>query len=485
MLVFADVTTISVLGHILRFDRCLGWWPTAVAYSELLRIRQGRVLMEKNKASKKTIVSESDANVGKEESERTSFVKSVFRTLREWLGEDGLFTYPTAVLVSAFVTPILLVWLYAVSLHFFVLVAELLADAHSDLLAFHDRSVTATNEVTARLPQMCGNDTACLDDVTELLNVVGTAQSTAQFTSSWIGNVPTLLPIVTLISNSLALVLVLWLVVRNVMDFKEWSLTIWAGRKVKGFNVTNNREGHDIARSAEYIAVFASTHIIGFSTMSLTLSTIFTLLGYAKTATLIADHLTFLVTYVVMYIIVYYFLRTIVGNTWLSNGEFAKRPRRLSNFLNALSVYYITSALVAAVSRLIIALPYFFFLFCRVHYSPFDGGWQKYDYPYRASQSLLQHHTRTNNAHMITFAGALVQATEPHRAAAVAAAETQRALSDSEAIPLEDRDIRSPPRWHRPGVLQRNRWQLAYTLVSNPELTSHRSHHFHNDTTHE
>jgi hypothetical protein len=483
MLVVADLSSIVVVGHIFRVDRLVGWWPLSTTFSEELRVRQALYLSHQFKRTsqiptsvgKDGEYSEADWEGAVTTDERPAKswqekLSSVANSLKTSLGEDGMFSYPSAVLIATFVTPILLVWLYAVSLHLVSILVSLLDDVSASLASFDGRAELAQSVVRANAAAMCGNDTQCMEALEEILSVVGTARSTAGSLHSWIGNTPDVIHITFLVSTSVSFVVVLSLVVRNVIDFKVWNLRIWAGQKLGGFNVTTGRKGHDIARSAEYVAVFASTHIIGYATMSLTLGVLFTLVAYSKTWVLILEHMQFLLTYIIVYVIVYYLLRTVVGNTWLSDGEYAKRPRRLSNFLSGLSVYYITSALLAAVSRLVIAVPYFFYMFCRVHYSPFAGAWQRYDYPFRASQSLLQHHTRSQNAHMIGFAGALVQSTEPHRKSAMAASEARLIAGEAVgATPLE------APRWHNHGARARNQWRVAYTLVANPELIALRA----------
>jgi hypothetical protein len=72
-----------------------------------------------------------------------------------------------------------------------------------------------------------------------------------------------------------------------------------------------------------------------------------------------------------------------------------------------------------AVTRIVIASSFFFTRFSLVHDSPFSTWWQAYDFPFRAAQSLLQHHTRTQNALALAFGEILLDATKHRREALV------------------------------------------------------------------
>jgi len=132
----------------------------------------------------------------------------------------------------------------------------------------------------------------------------------------------------------------------------------------------------------------------------------------------------------------------------------------MEKFLACLCVYYIASAILAAISRLLLAIPYFFIQFCTLHTSPFEGAWQQYDFPFRAAQSMLQHHTRTQNIHKFAFAESLLDATRPQRQAAMQAAAQTGKVVVAPALLLQ-----------KPELIARNRWLVAYTLVRNPHLS--------------
>jgi hypothetical protein len=89
------------------------------------------------------------------------------------------------------------------------------------------------------------------------------------------------------------------------------------------------------------------------------------------------------------------------------------------------------------------------------------------DYPFRAAQSLLAYHTRTQNAIALGFAEALHTATKPQREATAAAL----AVATDAGLP--------PPMERTPELLStrnlaRNRWHLTYTLLRNPQLCADR-----------
>jgi uncharacterized membrane protein len=114
-----------------------------------------------------------------------------------------------------------------------------------------------------------------------------------------------------------------------------------SGKKIAGYNVTTNRVGQDVARSASFLAIFVSTHFLGMLGLLGVLWAIFTLLGWNQFGSLVSGKSTAILSYIVGYLVVKIFLTRVVMHKWLSEKGSAKRPRYLSDFTFCLSVYHV------------------------------------------------------------------------------------------------------------------------------------------------
>ena len=138
-------------------------------------------------------------------------------------------------------------------------------------------------------------DAQCRNDTNNVLSLVRSVKVGARTVHGLIANTPGVVSTAGISATVLSLVFVLWMVTRNVADFKRWVGTISRGKKVPGCNVTTRRIDHDIARSAEYVAVFASTHLLAMLTLCLALALYFTLLGYSRTLEFISSRRNYII----------------------------------------------------------------------------------------------------------------------------------------------------------------------------------------------
>ena len=273
-------------------------------------------------------------------------------------------------------------------------------------------------------------------------------------TNEFRGNLPTAMVRGLIAAQVFGVIYSLMMVWKNVRGFKRWTLASFCGQKVPGYNITTNRAAQDLARSSTFVAIFVSTHLIGMLVVVIVLWTVFTLLGWTQFEALVVGQLNAILAYVVAYIVVKVTLKRIVCNKWLSTAGSARHPRALSDFIFCLSIFHIFTGLLAAVTRLVMFIPIMFYQFCRLDENMFPEGWQSWDTPFRACQSLLQHHTRTTNPLAFAFAESLFEGTKSNRTRYVAA-------SHGDWVP----DATPPAQ-----VRARTRWHLTRTLINNPSL---------------
>lgn len=278
-------------------------------------------------------------------------------------------------------------------------------------------------------------------------------------TQGWIENLPTAMLHGAIVAAVIACMFALAMVVKNVAGYKSWVLATYAGKKVDGCNVSIDRGPHTAARSAAFVAVFVSTHVIAMATVFFFVWGLATLLGWSRFHELAAGHETAVLSFVIAYFIVKLWLNKIVANKWLSDKGSAKRPRALEDYVFCLSIYHAFTGILAAAQRIVFYVPFMFYQFCSLDESMFPPRWQAYDAPYRAFQANLQHHTRTTNPLAFVFAEELFNANRSFRARSVAGSG------------IYDEDGGSPAA--RRAV---NRWWLAITLARNPDLTALRKH---------
>ena len=202
-------------------------------------------------------------------------------------------------LAAAFVTPLLLVWLYATVIHVANNTGVAFGVAQVGLGEFDSQAAQAIARLEDDVLPLCATP-SCVNAVQEALDVLSDAQAASVLLHDGIGNLPIVIGIAFQVSASLAVVVVLWMVVHNVAQFKRWTLQIWQAVVIPGHNVTTGRELHDVARSAEYIAVFASTHLLGFGSMTVALGLVFCLLGYSKLLEILDDSKEVLITYILL-----------------------------------------------------------------------------------------------------------------------------------------------------------------------------------------
>jgi len=280
------------------------------------------------------------------------------------------------------------------------------------------------------------------------------AHSFLSSTTDYTGNLSSAMVRGLVAAEVIGVLFSLMMVWKNVSGFKKWTLASFSGRTVPGYNITTNRAAQDLGRSATFVAIFVSTHFLGMVGVVVVLWTIFTLVDWTRFDALVAGQLNAILAYVVAYIVVKMALKRIVCNKWLSTAGTARQPRALSDFIFCLSIFHIFTGLLASVTRLVMFIPIMFYRFCRLDQNMFPEGWQSWDTPFRACQSLLQHHTRTTNPLAFVFAEYLFEGTKPNRARSVAKAN---GVSTSDAL------LPSQQRAHI-------RWHLAKTLINNPSL---------------
>ena len=277
-------------------------------------------------------------------------------------------------------------------------------------------------------------------------------------TTDYTGNLPTAMIRGLVAAEVVGVLYSLMMVWKNVSGFKTWTLASFSGRTVPGYNITTNRAAQDLARSATFVAIFVSTHFLGMLGVVIVFWTVFTLVNWTRFDALVAGQLDAILAYIVAYIVVKMTLKRLVCNKWLSTAGSARHPRALSDFIFCLSIFHIFTGLLAAVTRLVMFIPIMFYQFCRLDQNMFPEGWQSWDTPFRACQSLLQHHTRTTNPLAFVFAEYLFEGTKPNRIQSVAAAKGE--WTPDAVLPSQQR--------------ARIRWHLAMTLINNPSLCESR-----------
>ena len=393
-------------------------------------------------------------------------------------GGDWGFTYPVSVLVAASTTVPLLVWL-EYSVNSFVIKTS--SDMHwgQEQLVIGQRRAQNTKVMIQELTGLCSRIQAgsvpvsnrtqfsmmCGDALDESVRFMDDLDGAFNRAAYHIGNLPSAITIAFTISSYIALILSVFMIAVNMAGVKRWVLRIWRGHIVPGCNVTTGRKDHDVARSGEYVAVFISTHLVSFFVVTVFLGFILTGLIYSHVRQYLVEHRQAIIAYVLLYLIVYFFLRSYIGNYRLSEqGQEAKHPRVLTNFLICLAVYYVLSAVAAAIIRVLLYLPLFFVQFARLDDSPFPAYWQALDYPYRACQSMLCHHTRSTNAVATVFCEQLFTARRDARARALAGNYRDDCVEEARHLRV------------------RNRWHLSKLLLSNPCLRAHRRVHMAPDT---
>eukprot|EP00041_Stephanoeca_diplocostata_P031350 m.975457 g.975457 ORF g.975457 m.975457 type:complete len:287 (+) comp23941_c0_seq1:1972-2832(+) len=247
----------------------------------------------------------------------------------------------------------------------------------------------------------------------------------------------------------------MWPVLRN-------GHCIWARHTKPGFNVTTQRDAQDVAGAAEYLAVFISTHLLGMLLLQVFLWIVFTFVGWSQTYAAIRRNYEPILIYLCMYVIVYVILKVWIGNRTLSvDGQIPRYPRAMTDYLFVFCMWFVVNAIFSALSRVVLYLPVVFFNFVRLDISPLPKSMQKYDFPFRACQSVLALHTRMNNPIATTAATELFYgyyaSPRYHRGSGV---------GDSN---MSDTADGCSPR-------HRTRWHLAYTLLRNPVLRQDRKH---------
>lgn len=170
--------------------------------------------------------------------------------VNRYFAEDGAFTYPPSVLIAAFLTPVLLIWLFALTVQFSLRGAEALRNAvdYSDSV---ERDAATAAAIVAMLNTTCVNP-QCWENLASIQRVIDSSRTTASNVKFVVANLPSVVGHAGLAAAGLSFIFALYMVARNVADFKCWVKLIWARKTVEGRNVTTNRENHDIARSAEY-----------------------------------------------------------------------------------------------------------------------------------------------------------------------------------------------------------------------------------------
>lgn len=409
-----------------------------------------------------------------------NYFKSIGPRLRDfgWMIKDRLretdnFTYPPAMMLAVTITPILLLWL-------FLKIYTLSDPLAMSLTGFQDTFIAVDNiKVYADVLKSCCKNSTCvypadldcnlglpdsqagslivgllfaLGEVSDGLGISNIATSMGNFPDAFRRGLRG--------GAAVSLVITLIALCWNLAGFKKWTLHALEGRRVPGFNVTSERISMDVARSAEFLAVFISTHLFAMATATVVLSTVFTAFGWNRLQDIISNNSSFLASYLIMYILVYFILKMFVGNRILSEkGQIPKRPRSLTDFIFCLCAWYIINGIFAAVSRMALYLPFFFLSFCRLDSSPFPPYFQEYDVGYRSCQSLIAYHTRTQNPLVFCFAEHLFQSNGSFRA---------RALNPAGFGRFEEAEVSKSSR------RVRNKWHLATTLINNPSLCAYR-----------
>jgi len=375
-------------------------------------------------------------------------------SVHDAVGESGAFVYPTTVLLAGVITPFALAYgcVYIYFLFEIHVIAEL--ERLDDTLNYYRAKNTEYLQSLRSLDSTYCGTPATISGCTAIEGAIGYLTELDHYLATsdeWIGNLATAALYALIAAEAVAAVYAMGMVWKNIAGFKRWTLTSFAGGTVPGFNVTTNRKGQDVARSATFIAVFVSTHFLGMLGVLTFLWTIFTLIGWNRFGNVVSKQTAAIGSYAVGYLVVKLFLRRVVCNTWLSTEGSARRPRALSDFTFCLCVYYVFTGILAALTRIVMFVPFMFVAFCRLDRSMFPEGWQHWDTPHRAFQSTVQHHTRTTNPIAWVFAEQLFEANRTFRARAVGDPATSTA---------------PPPAARR----ARNRWQVARTLIANPKL---------------
>jgi hypothetical protein len=166
-----------------------------------------------------------------------------------YFAEDGAFTYPPPVLISACLTPVLLIWLFALTVQFSLRGAGALREA-VDFSDRVERDASTATQIIAMLNTSCP-DAMCRDNYASIQRAIDSSKTTASTIKFTIANLPSVVSHSGVAAASLSFVFALYMVLRNVAGFKCWVKLIWARRQVEGYNVTTTRGEHDIARSAE------------------------------------------------------------------------------------------------------------------------------------------------------------------------------------------------------------------------------------------